>query len=130
MKIIFTLFTILIFHTTAFAQELTCLDKLLPFNRHSGLHQINRDEWTDGKEVMDSDSAKNAMNFLVNSKLLCKPIEVVIKIAPICAPVIADLMQSNTCFIFTNVGYFIVSRDGGRNSNFIFSKDKRFADPK
>lgn len=110
------------------AQELTCIDKLLPFNRHSGLHMVTRDEWNDGKEGIDAEGAKSAITFLINSKLLCKTGEVVIKILPVCAQTLADQPQSNTCFAYTNVGYFIVSRDNGRNVNLIFSKDKRFGE--
>ncbi len=113
-----------------FAQEITCLDKLLPFNRHSGLHQVTNDEWSDGKETLDSESAANALKFLTNSKLLCKTNEVTIKVQPICSATIADLPQSNTCFTFTNLGYFVISRDNARNINFIFSRDKRFQDKK
>lgn len=124
--IAFIVFTL---NLTAFAQEMTCLDKLLPYNKHSGLHLITRDEWNDGKEMLDSEGAKNVLAYLTNSRLLCKGHEVVIKVSPVCTPILPDLTQSNTCFIFTNLGYFIATRDNGRNVNFIFSKDKRFAEP-
>ncbi len=124
--IAFIIFTL---NLSAFAQEMTCLDKLLPYNKHSGLHLITRDEWNDGKEMLDSEGAKNVLAYLTNSRLLCKSHEVVIKVSPVCTPILADLIQSNTCFIFTNLGYFIATRDNGRNVNFIFSKDKRFAEP-
>jgi hypothetical protein len=113
---------------SSFAQELTCLDKLLPFNRHSGLHQVLRDEWSDGKEALDAEGAESVLKFLTNSKLLCRTGEVVIKLAATCSQTVADLPQSNTCFIFTNLGYFVLSRDNVRNVNFIFSRDKRFSD--
>ena len=124
--IAFIVFTL---NLTALAQEMTCLDKLLPYNKHSGLHLITRDEWNDGKEMLDSEGAKNVLAYLTNSRLLCKGHEVVIKVSPVCTPILPDLTQSNTCFIFTNLGYFIATRDNGRNVNFIFSKDKRFAEP-
>ncbi len=130
MKKALILFTMLVLQTTAFAQEMTCLDKLLPFNRYSGLHQLVKEEWTDVRDGLDAESAKAAVNFLVNSKLLCKTNEMVIKIDPVCTSVIADLPQSNSCFVYTNLGYFTATRDTGRNVNFIFTKDKRFADPK
>lgn len=122
-------FIVLTLNLSAFAQEMTCLDKLLPYNKHSGLHLITRDEWNDGKEMLDSEGAKNVLAYLTNSRLLCKGHEVVIKVSPVCTPILPDLTQSNTCFIFTNLGYFIATRDNGRNVNFIFSKDKRFAEP-
>lgn len=112
---------------SVFAQEMTCLDKLLPYNKHSGLHLVTRDEWNDGKEFLDAEGTKSALSYLTNSKLLCKSGEVVIKVSPVCSPVLPDITQSNTCFVFTNLGYFIASRDNGRNVNFIFSKDKRFS---
>lgn len=130
MKKTFILLISFVLSASAFAQEMTCLDKLLPFNRYSGLHQLVKEEWTDAKEGLDAESAKAAVNFLVNSKLLCKTNEMVIKIDPVCSSVIADLPQSNSCFVYTNLGYFTATRDTGRNVNFIFTKDKRFTDPK
>ncbi len=118
----------LLFSTLSFAQEMTCLDKLLPYNRYSGLHQLTKDEWTDGKNTLDPEIVKKAVTFLTNSKLLCRDGEVVIKVFPICNQTIADLPQSNTCFVYTNLGYFVVSRDNGTNINFIFSKDRRFSE--
>jgi hypothetical protein len=127
MKKAAILFMLFSFNLAAFAQEITCLEKLLPFNRHSGTHQLDRNEWNDGKDVLDEESARVAVTFLTNSKLLCKAGEVVINIDPVCAQIIAGLPQSNTCFLFTNLGYFIISRDNGKNVNFIFSKDKTFS---
>lgn len=130
MKKLTILFIVFVLHASAFAaQELTCLDKLLPYNRHSGMHQLAKEEWNDGKEGLDAESAKAALLSLTNSKLLCKPNEIAIKVFPVCSSIIADLTQSNTCFVYTNVGYFVVSRDNGKNVNFIFSKDKRYSEP-
>lgn len=126
-RMIFSVF-ILCLSLSSFAQELTCLDKLLPFNRHSGLHQVLRDEWTDGKEVLDAEGAESAIKFLTNSKLLCRTGEVVVKLAATCTQTVADLPQSNTCFLFSNLGYFVLSRDNVRNINIIFSRDKRFSE--
>jgi hypothetical protein len=119
---------VLLFTTLSFAQQITCLDKLLPYNRYSGLHQLTKDEWTDGKNTIDAETTKTVVTFLTNSKLLCRQGEVVIKVHPVCSQTVADLPQSNTCFVYTNLGYFIVSRDNGTNVNFIFSKDKRFSE--
>ncbi len=130
MKKAFILIIAFTLNLTAFAQEMTCLDKLLPFNRYSGLHQIVKEEWTDAREGLDAESAKTAVTFLANSKLLCKTNEMIIKIEPVCTSTIADIPQSNTCFIYTNLGYFVATRDSGRNVNFIFTKDKRFSEPK
>lgn len=118
----------LLFSLTTQAQSLTCLNKLLPYNKHSGLHQLTREEWNDEKESLDPEAARSALNFLITSRLLCKSSEVVIKVQPTCAPLLADFVQSQSCFVFTNLGYFILSKDNGRNVNFIFSKDKRFAE--
>ena len=117
----------LLFSTAGFAQ-VTCLDKLLPASRYSGLHHVTRDEWQDGKEVLDIEGARAALHFLTNSKLLCNPKDVVIKVEPECTSIIKDIPQSNTCFIFTNVGYFVLNRDSGRNLNYIFTKDKSFSE--
>lgn len=130
MKKAFIVFIAFTLSASAFAQEMTCLDKLLQLNRYSGFHQLTKEEWTDAKEGLDAESARMAVTFLANSKLLCKTNEMVIKVEPVCGTMIADLPQSGSCFIFTNLGYFTATRDNGRNVNFIFSKDKRFADPK
>lgn len=130
MKKIVISLMVFAFNASLFAQELTCIDKLLPYNRHSGLHQITKEEWNDGKDSLDSENALTALTFLTNSKLLCKTNEVVIKVFPICSAISSDITQSSTCFIFTNLGYFVANRDAGRNINFIFSKDKTYADPK
>ena len=119
---------VLLFTTLSFAQQITCLDKLLPYNRYSGLHQLTKDEWTDGKNTIDPETTKTVVTFLTNSKLLCRQGEVVIKVFPVCSQAMADMPQSNTCFVYTNLGYFIVSRDNGTNVNFIFSKDRRFSE--
>jgi hypothetical protein len=118
----------LIISFSGLAQEMTCLDKLLPFNRHSGLHQVTKDEWTDGKENFDAESVRAALTFLTNSKLLCKTGEVGIRMQPECSNIITDIPQSLTCFVYTNVGHFTVTRDSVRNLNFIFTRDRRFAD--
>ncbi|GEM_PF-1377345 len=117
--------------TTAFAQDITCLDKLMPTSRFSGLHQLSKEEWQESAELsLDTESAKLAIKTLTQSKLFCKPTEVVLRMEPVCALTIADLPQSLTCFVFTNLGYFTITRDNGKSTNFIFSKDKKFADPK
>lgn len=129
MKKLLILITFLVLHASAFAQTMTCIDKLMPYNRYSGLHQLTKDEWNDNKESLDAEGAKVALLTLVNVKLLCKPNEVTIKVFPVCTTIIADLTQSTSCFAYTNLGYFVISRDNGKNVNFIFSKDKRFSDP-
>lgn len=113
---------------SAFAQELTCLDKLLPFNRYSGSHLLTKEEWTDNKDTLDAESAQAALRSLVGSKLLCKQDEVLVRIAPVCHTVVADITQSNACFVYTNVGYFFITKDSGKNTNFVFSKDKRYSE--
>lgn len=129
MKKFSALFILALLSLSAFAQEMTCQDKLLPSNRFSGVHLVSREEWNDGKDLFDAEGAKNAWNFLINSKLLCKRNEVVIKVQPVCTTIMADLPQSQTCFLYTNLGYFVISRDNSKNTSFIFSKDRRFSDP-
>ncbi len=111
---------------SAFAQEITCIDKLLPFNRYSGSHLLTKEEWNDNKDTLDAESAQAALRSLVGSKLLCRQDEVLLRIAPVCHLTIADVAQSNVCFVYTNLGYFFISKDNGKNTNFIFSKDKRY----
>lgn len=113
---------------STFAQEMTCLNKLLPYSRYSGLHQLSKEEWTNGKDGLDEESAKSAFTALVGGKLMCKTGEIQIKIQPDCKPLLADIPQSNICYLHTNLGYFFISKDSGNTVNFIFSKDKRFSD--
>lgn len=120
-----------VFATAAFAQDITCLDKLMPTSRYSGLHQLTKEEWQESAELLlDTESAKLAIKTLTQSKLFCKPDEVIIRTEPVCSVIVADLPQSLTCFVFTNIGYFTISKDNGKSTNFVFSKDKKFADPK
>ncbi len=116
--------------TAAFAQDITCLDKLMPSSRFSGLHQLTKEEWAESAEILlDEESSKLAIKALTESKLFCKATEVVIKMEPVCGHMIEDVPQSYTCFVFTNLGYFTISKDNGKNTNFIFSKDKKFNEP-
>lgn len=113
---------------SSYAQEIGCQEKLLPYNRHSGLHQLLKQEWPDQRETFDAEAAKEALNWFVFKKLFCRNTELKIKIAPICAQTIADIPQSLSCFVFTNLGTFVITRDNGRNVNFIFQKDKTFSE--
>ncbi len=109
---------------SSIATEINCLDKLLPVQRTSGVHQLSREEWEDGRDVFDAEGAKASLSYLVNSKLLCRQNEVVIKVEPTCSQIAADIQQSFSCFVFTNLGYFIITRDISRTNNFIFTKNK------
>jgi hypothetical protein len=129
MKKISLIAIISLFSFSAFAQELTCLNKLLQYSRHSGLHQLSKEEWSDGKDYLDAEGARSAFKSLTGGKLMCKTGEVEIKIEPVCQQIIADLSASNICYLFSTLGYFIISKDNGSNVNFIFSKDKRFTEP-
>ena len=111
----------------SFAQNFTCLNKLLPVNRYSGLHLITRDEFTLNRGVLDTETAKAAINYLVRTKLLCNLNEITIKVDPVCSQITADLVQSKTCFAFTNLGYFVISADSAKNVSFIFGRDKQFS---
>lgn len=121
-------FLLLVLSVSSFAQGLTCLDKLLPYNRHSGLHQLTPDEWRDENESLTPEKALVAVTFLTNSKLFCRTGEVVIKLDPFCGRTLQDLPESNSCFVFTNLGYFILTRDHASNTNFIFTKDSRYSE--
>ena len=129
MKILAALLVMMFISALAQAEDLTCIDKLLPFSRHSGLHQMTKDDWSDSRDILDSETASLALHALVERKLLCKKGEVEVKLQPSCQTFHADIPQSNVCYLFTNLGYFILSKDSGKNINFIFSKDKRFSSP-
>jgi hypothetical protein len=118
---------LLITSASGFAQVMTCLEKLVPYSRFAGHHTVAKEEWYDGKEFLDADGAKAAITFLLHSKLLCKTNEVVIKIEPACSHQIEDIQQSLSCFVYTNLGHFVLNRDNGRNINLIFTRDKRFS---
>lgn len=114
---------------SSLAQEMNCLDKLLPFSRHSGLHQVSKEEWQDSRDMMDAESAARAVLVLTERKLMCKSEEITVKLTPVCHKMISDLGQSNVCYVFTNLGYFVISKDAGKNTNFIFNKDRLFTEP-
>ncbi len=123
MKLIFTLI-LSAFSFSVMAQEMTCLDKLLPFNRHSGVHMLTREQCSGCSDVLNKDSAKKALKTLLNSRLFCNESDVTLSLDPVCELVSRDLPDSNICFIKTNLGYFFVSKDYARNFNFIFTREK------
>ena len=126
----FFLIFFLAFHlSSAQAQELTCLDKLLPNNRYSGIHQVMKEEWSDDSTELNNINAKTVLQYLLRSKLFCKDQEYKIAIEPFCTKLSADIQKSNTCFAYTSIGYFVFTRDLGKNTNFIFSRDKTYAEP-
>lgn len=128
---VFLIMAMSLFAFASFAQDITCLDKLMPTSRFSGFHQLTKEDWQESAELqLDTESAKLAIKTLTQSKLFCKADEVKIKLEPVCTQTMADLPQSHSCFVFTNLGYFVITKDGGKNTNFIFSKDKKFAEPK
>ncbi len=112
-----------------FAQEMTCLEKILTYSRYSGLHYLSRDEWSESADPLTVQSARAALNSLLGGKLLCDTNEYEVKGAPVCTTLMPDIPQSNVCYIYTNLGYFVVSKDNGKNVNFIFSRDNRFGTP-
>jgi hypothetical protein len=118
----------LIMSLSSVAQEMSCLDKLLPYNKFSGSHVLNRDEWPESREALDPEISKRALTYLISSKLLCKQDAVSIKLEPVCSLIDMNQVQSQSCFIYTNVGFFVLNRDNGRNINLIFNRDKRFSD--
>jgi hypothetical protein len=106
--------------------QLNCLNKLLPFSSSSGQHQLTKEEWRDNKEQLDAASAEDGLKYLILKKLFCRPEELQIKINAHCLHIVRDIEQSNTCFVFTNLGYFIIAKDRAQTLNFIFSRDARF----
>jgi hypothetical protein len=128
MKKIMSILIGMLFSINIFSQEMTCMDKLLPYNRHSGVHQLSNEEWPGKKGNFNPDKIEKALEFLLYSKLLCRNSEILIKVKPVCSPILPDITQSNTCFAFTSLGYFIISKDNVQNFNFIFTRDKRFSD--
>lgn len=127
-KVLITLILSL-FASGAIAQELTCLDKLLPNNRYSGLHQITKEEWQDTGTDFNNVAAKVALNSLLRSKLFCKETEYKIVIEPFCSFLAPDIAKSQVCFAYTSIGHFTFTRDSGKNVNFIFTRDKTYAEP-
>jgi hypothetical protein len=128
MKKLVLVATLSFWSSFSLAQGMTCLNKLLPYSRYSGLHQLTKEEWSNGRDVLDEESAKNAFTALVGGKLMCKSGEIQIKIQPDCKLLHADIPQSNVCYLYTNLGYFFITKDSGSTVNFIFSKDKRFSE--
>lgn len=106
------------------AQEMTCLDKLLPYNRHSGVHMLTREQCSGCVDVLNKDSAKMALKTLLNSRLFCNESDVTLTLDPICDFVSRDIPESNVCYLKTNLGYFFISKDYARNFTFIFTRNK------
>ncbi len=123
MKLYFTLI-VSAFSFSVMAQGLTCLDKLLPFNRHSGVHMLTREQCSTCADVLTKDSAKLALKTLLNSRLFCSETDVILSMDPVCDLVARDLPDSQICFVKTNLGHFFISKDYARNFNFIFTREK------
>ena len=102
----------------------------MPYSRYSGAHQLHIEEWDDGQESVDAKSALKAFESLIGEKLMCRENEVVIKLSPVCQMISSGLKQSQVCFLFTNLGHVIISKDKGKNTNFVFTRDNQFADSK
>lgn len=111
--------------SAAFAQGTTCQNKLLGFNRYTGLHSLMKDEWTDNLSTLDPQTAVAAMDALVLGKLICRRGELTLSASPTCKQMISNDSFSTVCYAPTNLGHFVISRDIGKNLNFIFSKDKK-----
>lgn len=109
----------------SFAQSMSCLQKLLPYNNNSGVHQVVKEEWDLGKDSLDSEAATKAMRFLTNSKLFCRDNEISVTIDSVCSQVLSDVPESLVCYLQTNLGHFVITKDRMRNLNFIFSRDKK-----
>lgn len=129
MKIACWFGLMVLLQVTAAAANITCLDKLLPFSRHSGVHQLSRQEWNDGQSTLNPNAALAAIRSLTEVKLLCNSSEINVVVQPVCNKVIQDQDSSLVCFLFTNLGYFIIAKDGARTTNIIFSRDTRFSSP-
>jgi hypothetical protein len=108
--------------STSMAANLSCIDKLLPSSRYSGTHQLSKQEWSDGKNELDPVAARQAIQALVFSKLLCKQSELSLTLEPSCSHMLADRDDSHVCYAETNLGYFFLTKDQGRTVNFIFSR--------
>lgn len=119
---------LLFFSINTYAQSISCLSKLLPYNRFSGTHILLKQEWTDNKETLDAETAINSLKYLLSNKLYCTENEVVTTVEPVCDLLIKDMPQSNTCFLSTNLGHFHITRDSAKNINFVFTKDKSSTD--
>jgi hypothetical protein len=112
--------------TQVVAQEMTCLDKLMPASRHSGLHTLSREECSRCTNGLDAGSASTAFHTFIRHKLLCRTNEIEVKIDPVCQWVTADVPESNVCFVYTNLGHFVINRDSNRTFNIIFTRSDRF----
>ncbi len=123
MKLILVL-VLSIFPFALLAQGLTCLDKLLPFNRHSGVHILTREHCSGCMDTLTKDSAKFALKILLNSRLFCHEGDVTLSMEPVCELVSRDLPESSVCFVKTNLGYFFISKDYAKNFNVIFTREK------
>lgn len=74
---------------------------------------------------MTPDDATRAVMTLAFSKLLCRETEIEFPQIATCAPVDVNIPGSNTCYINSSLGYFIITQDSAKNANIIFNKTKR-----
>lgn len=115
----------LVTSTSAWAQ-LRCVDKLLPIPRPSGLHQLATGEWTPGSsEFLTTADAERALRSLLFGKLLCRETEIEFKGTTVCLPVDATAPESHSCYVPSNIGFFILTQDYAKNANVIFQRQKR-----
>ena len=110
--------------TNSFAQEIRCLDKLLPFPRPSANHQLSKIDWTPSQEKLGPQEAKLALESLLYGKLFCSVKEIEIKSEAICHELLEGVGTTSVCVVSTNLGNFIVNKDYQNNANFTFLKDK------
>jgi hypothetical protein len=109
---------------STYAQEIRCIDKILPFPRPSAVHQLSKNDWTPSQEKLAPAEARIALESLLFGKLLCRSQEIEIKSEALCKDLIEAVATTSTCIIVTSLGNFTINKDYQNNANFIFIKDK------
>ena len=123
-----SIFVLAFLVNSAFA-SMKCIDRLLPLPRHSAVHQLSTGEWArnqlDGIHELDANEATRAFNSLVYGKLFCEKSEIRQTSESSCVQLDSTQSETLSCYITTNLGFFIINRDYQNNANIIFQRYRR-----
>jgi hypothetical protein len=113
---------LLLLSSVSYAQEILCIDRLLPIPRPSATHQLAYNDWTGAPGALNSDSAKLALEALVFEKLFCESSDIEFSTTVNCQQLDPNRITSTTCYSASSLGQFVLTKDGAQNVNIIFHR--------
>ena len=122
----FILVLVMITINFASAQEVRCIDRLLPMPRPSATHQLSSNDWTGNNTTLNSEDARNALRALVFDRYFCNAEEIEIENNINCQQMDLNQNSSMTCYLTTSLGQFVLTKDSVQNVNIIFHRGRRF----